>query len=171
MELAEGCHAPYTVLPDDQAEVVTQPRVNDARGRINLFVIRCQSVPPFVAYPSSHVNGESRHLSAPHPRGRLRTRRLDSRKGSPTASAGISATPALPTIIASVRDIEHLVAIGQRRSVAGVLTEILRPGDERQTCDLGVALKRLPRAGRQKSLLMQAWNRLPFAESSTDPAA
>jgi hypothetical protein len=39
----------------------------------------------------------------------------------------------IPTMVASVREVEHLVGIGQRRPVSGVLSEIMRPDDERQT--------------------------------------
>ena len=34
--------------------------------------------------------------------------------------------PALPTVVAPVRDIEQLLAIGQRRSISGILHEIMR---------------------------------------------
>jgi hypothetical protein len=72
----------------------------------------------------------------------------------------------LPTIVASVRDIEHLVAIGQRRSASDILTQIMSAGDERQTWDLGVALNDFRDPDDTNPLLMQAWNRLPFAESA-----
>ncbi|WP_328463486.1 hypothetical protein OHA21_38060 [Actinoplanes sp. NBC_00393] len=80
-------------------------------------------------------------------------------------------TPALPTIVASVRDIEHLVAIGQRRSASDILTQIMSAGDERQAWDLGIALNDFRDPDDTNPLLMQAWNRLPFAESAADPAA
>jgi hypothetical protein len=71
-------------------------------------------------------------------------------------------TPALPTIVASVRDIEHLVGLGQRRPVPGVLAEIMRTGDERQTWELGTALNEFREPTDRNPLLMQAWKRLPF---------
>jgi hypothetical protein len=43
-------------------------------------------------------------------------------------------------MVASVREVEHLVGIGQRRPVSGVLSEIMRPDDERRTWELGTAL-------------------------------
>ena len=48
----------------------------------------------------------------------------------------------IPTMVASVREVEHLVGIGQRRSVSGVLSEIMRPDDERRTWELGTACRR-----------------------------
>jgi hypothetical protein len=71
-------------------------------------------------------------------------------------------TPALPTLVASVRDIEHLVGLGQRRPVPGVLAEIMRTGDERQTWELGTALNQFREPTDRNPLLMQAWKRLPF---------
>jgi hypothetical protein len=73
----------------------------------------------------------------------------------------------LPTIVASVRDIEHLVAVGQRRSVSGVLAEIVREGDERHAWELGVALRDFHEAGDRNPLLHQAWERLPFGERAS----
>jgi len=75
--------------------------------------------------------------------------------------------PDLPTIVASVRDIEHLVAVGQRRPVPGVLNEIMSTGDERQTWELGVALNDFRDPADRNPLLMQAWDRLPFRESAS----
>jgi hypothetical protein len=43
----------------------------------------------------------------------------------------------IPTMVASVREVEHLVGIAQRRSVSGVLSEIMRADDERRTWKLG----------------------------------
>ncbi|MGW4941892.1 hypothetical protein ACWEOZ_09915 [Actinoplanes sp. NPDC004185] len=50
-------------------------------------------------------------------------------------------TPALPTVVAPVRDSEQLVAIGRRRLISRILYEITRVGDERQTWELGTALQ------------------------------
>ncbi|MFG1872257.1 hypothetical protein [Micromonospora arborensis] len=72
-------------------------------------------------------------------------------------------TPALPTVVASVRDIEHLVGIGQRRPASTVLAEIMRAGDERQTWELGVALNQFHEPADRNPILDQAWSRLPFA--------
>ncbi|GLY99853.1 hypothetical protein [Actinoplanes sp. NBRC 103695] len=74
-------------------------------------------------------------------------------------------SPGLPTIVASVRDIEHLVAVGQRRSVAAVLHEITRTGDERQTWELGVALNDFRDPADRNPLLTEVWERLPFSET------
>lgn len=46
----------------------------------------------------------------------------------------------VPTVVASVREIELLIAIGQRRSASEILAEIMVAGDERQTWEMGVAL-------------------------------
>jgi hypothetical protein len=72
----------------------------------------------------------------------------------------------VPTIVSSVRDIEYLVAVGQRRQVSGVLAEIVRDGDERQTWELGVALRDFYQHGDRNPLLQRAWERLPFGNET-----
>jgi hypothetical protein len=72
------------------------------------------------------------------------------------------------TVLASVRDLEYLIAIGQRRPVSEVLQEIMQAGDERQTWELGVALKNFHDAADQNPILMQAWNQLPFRKRGGD---
>jgi len=68
----------------------------------------------------------------------------------------------IPTMVASAREVEHLVAIGQRRSASGVLREILRPDDERRTWELGTALRSFGEPADRNPLLEDAWARLPF---------
>jgi hypothetical protein len=68
----------------------------------------------------------------------------------------------VPTMVASVREVEHLVGIGQRRSVSGVLSEIMRPDDERGTWELGTALGSFDEPADRNPLLDDAWARLPF---------
>jgi hypothetical protein len=72
----------------------------------------------------------------------------------------------VPTMVASAREVEHLVGIGQRRPLSGVLTEIMRPDDERRTWELGTALRAFDEPGDRNQLLDQAWARLPFDESA-----
>jgi hypothetical protein len=72
----------------------------------------------------------------------------------------------VPTIVSSVRDIEYLVAVGQRRQVSGVLAEIERDGDERQTWELGVALRDFYQHGDRNPLLQRAWERLPLGNET-----
>jgi predicted outer membrane lipoprotein len=74
----------------------------------------------------------------------------------------------LPTMVASVRDIEHLVAVGQRRPVSGALAEIIQDGDERQTWELGVALRDFYQPGDRNPLLQRAWERLPFGRDTNE---
>lgn len=77
----------------------------------------------------------------------------------------------IPTIVSAVRDIEYLVAVGQRRSVSGALAEIVREGDERQTWELGSALHDFIEPGDRNPLLQQAWERLPFGEDGAEPVS
>ena len=71
-------------------------------------------------------------------------------------------TPALPTVVASLRDIEQLVGIGQHRSVSAILREIVQDGDERQTWELGTALQQFQGAADHNPLLDEAFDRLPI---------
>lgn len=75
----------------------------------------------------------------------------------------------VPTMVASAREIEHLVGIGQRRSVSEVLQEIMRPDDERRTWELGNALSAFDEPADRNPLLDDAWNRLPFKEDPGSP--
>jgi hypothetical protein len=68
----------------------------------------------------------------------------------------------IPTMVASVREVEHLVGIGQRRSASGALSEIMRPDDERRMWELGTALGSLDEPADHNPLLDEAWARLPF---------
>ncbi|WP_157546758.1 hypothetical protein [Hamadaea tsunoensis] len=68
----------------------------------------------------------------------------------------------VPVMVASVREIEHLVGIGQRRSVGGVLTEIMNPSEVRQYWELGVALGPFDAPNDRNPLLDDAWSRLVF---------
>ncbi|WP_203818964.1 hypothetical protein [Paractinoplanes ferrugineus] len=79
-------------------------------------------------------------------------------------------TPALPTLVAPLRDIEHLISIGQRRSVSAILQEILAAGDERQTWELGTALQNYSVPGDRNPLLEEAFNRLPIRNGGAEAA-
>jgi hypothetical protein len=79
-------------------------------------------------------------------------------------------TTDVPTIVASVRDIEHMVAVGQRGSISRVLAEIVREGDQRQTWELGVALRDFYQPGDRNPLLQRAWERLPFGSEARKAA-
>jgi hypothetical protein len=72
----------------------------------------------------------------------------------------------IPTMVASVREVEHLVGIGQRRPISGVLSEIMRPDDERRTWELGTALAAFDEPADRNPLLDSAWARLPFAHAA-----
>jgi hypothetical protein len=65
-------------------------------------------------------------------------------------------------MVASAREVEHLVAIGQGRSASGVLSEIMRPDDERRTWELGTALGSFGEPADRNPLLDEAWASLPF---------
>ncbi|RQX05715.1 hypothetical protein [Micromonospora inaquosa] len=80
-------------------------------------------------------------------------------------------TASLPTLVASVGDLEKLVAIGQRRSVSEILTHITQAGDERQTWDLGAAIHEFGEPTDRNPLLQQAFARLPFGHTQPDQAA
>lgn len=69
--------------------------------------------------------------------------------------------PGIPTLVASARCLEHLVAIGQRRPATQVLAEII--GDaERRTWDLGTALQPYAAEEDDNPLLRAAWERYLF---------
>jgi hypothetical protein len=70
----------------------------------------------------------------------------------------------IPTMVASAGEVEHLVGIGQRRSAAEVLSEIMRSDDERRTWELGTALGAFGEPVDRNPLLDGAWARLPFDE-------
>lgn len=75
---------------------------------------------------------------------------------------GFLPAPDIPTMVASAREVEQLVAIGQRLSASAVLSEIMRPGDERQTWELETALRAFEDPTDRNPLLDEAWARLPF---------
>jgi hypothetical protein len=70
----------------------------------------------------------------------------------------------VPTMVASAREIEHLVGIGQRRPVSALLSEIMRPDNERRTWELGTALGAYDEPADRNPLLDESWARLPFDE-------
>jgi hypothetical protein len=49
-----------------------------------------------------------------------------------------------------------------------VLAEIVREGDQRQTWELGVALRDFYEPGDRNPLLQQAWERLPFSREAKE---
>lgn len=71
-------------------------------------------------------------------------------------------TPALPTVVAPLRDIEQLIAIGQYRSVSAILQEIVHASDERLAWELGTALQQFRGAADRNPLLHDAFDRLPI---------
>ena len=77
--------------------------------------------------------------------------------------------PEVPTLVASVGALEHLVAIGQRRAASTILAEIL-DDDERRTWDLTTALVGYTEAGDANPILRQAWEQYPFREESDESA-
>ncbi|MEV0006251.1 hypothetical protein AB0H28_28775 [Micromonospora sp. NPDC050980] len=64
--------------------------------------------------------------------------------------------------------LEELVAIGQRRSVSEILRQITQVGDERQTWDLGPAIREFGEPTDRNPLLQQAFDRLPFNHAQPD---
>jgi hypothetical protein len=71
-------------------------------------------------------------------------------------------TPALPTLVAPLRDIEQLIGIGQHQSVSAILQQIVQAADERQTWELGTALQQFRGANDRNPLLQEAFDRLPI---------
>jgi hypothetical protein len=69
--------------------------------------------------------------------------------------------PEIPTLVASTRCLEYLVAIGQRRPAAWVLAEII-VDTERRTWDLSTALAHYAAEGDDNPILRAAWNMYPF---------
>jgi len=70
------------------------------------------------------------------------------------------------TLVASARELEHLVAVGQRQSAAEILAEIL--GDqERQTSALGTALTHYTEQSDENPILRDAWRQYPFDSEET----
>jgi hypothetical protein len=76
--------------------------------------------------------------------------------------------PDIPTLVASVGALEHLVAIGRRRPASTILAEIL-DDEERRTWDLTTALVGYTEAGDDNPILRQAWEQYPFREESDEP--
>lgn len=69
--------------------------------------------------------------------------------------------PEIPTLVASARCLEQLVAIGQRRPATQVLAEII--GDtERRTWDLSTALQHYAADGDDNPILRATWDQYPF---------
>jgi hypothetical protein len=77
------------------------------------------------------------------------------------------AEPDIPTLVASVGALEHLIAIGQRRAASAILAEIL-DDEERRTWDLTTALLGYSETGDDNPILRQAWNQYPFREDPDD---
>jgi hypothetical protein len=76
-------------------------------------------------------------------------------------------TTDIPTMVASVREIEALVAVGQRRTVSQILIEIMGDGDERRMWELDTALRPYGEHGDTNALLHQAWRRYPFGSRAS----
>jgi hypothetical protein len=72
-------------------------------------------------------------------------------------------TPAIPTSIASSRQLEILVAIGQRLSAGKVLKEIL-DDEEKRSWQLGSALNSYSQQDDKNPLLLAAWQQYPFGD-------
>jgi hypothetical protein len=79
---------------------------------------------------------------------------------SPPARA-LLPDPAVPTLVASARCLENLVAIGQRQPATEILAEILSDA-ERRTWDLSTALGHYSAAEDDNPILRAAWNQYPF---------
>ena len=84
---------------------------------------------------------------------------------SPLARA-LLPEPAVPTLVASARCLENLVAIGQRQPATRVLAEILSD-TERRTWDLSTALGHYSADGDDNPILRAAWNRYPFSSDES----
>jgi len=74
--------------------------------------------------------------------------------------------PEVPTMVASVREIEALVAIGQRRSASTILIEVTAKDDERRFWELETALGSYSLPGDRNPLLQDAWQRYPFGHQA-----
>lgn len=70
-------------------------------------------------------------------------------------------TPKIPTLVASIRALEHLIAIGQRQSAVSILAEIIS-NPERQTWDLSTALMDYSDQSDTNPILRDAWKQYPF---------
>lgn len=80
------------------------------------------------------------------------------------AARALLPQPAIPTMVASLPELETLVAVGQRRPASTVLLEIL--GDsELSAAILGSALNRFADPADENPLLEAVWERLPFGAS------
>lgn len=73
----------------------------------------------------------------------------------------------IPTTVASAREIEALVAVGQRRPASQILMEIMSEDNERRMWELGTALKQYGEHGDENPLLQQAWRRYPFGSHAS----
>jgi hypothetical protein len=80
-----------------------------------------------------------------------------------TAARTFLHTPLVPTLVVSMRELESLVAIGQRRSAAEILQQIV--GDaELRTWMLGSALNQFAEPQHENPILDAAWRRYPFGD-------
>ena len=80
-----------------------------------------------------------------------------------TAARSFLPQPQVPTLVASMREIESLVAIGQRRPAAEVLQHIA--GDaEMQTWMLGSSLHTFTEPEDENPILDAAWRQYPFSD-------
>jgi hypothetical protein len=75
--------------------------------------------------------------------------------------------PDIPTLVAWVGALEHLIAIGQRRTASTILAEIL-DDEDRRTWDLTTALAGYTETGDDNPVLRQAWKQYPFREEPDD---
>jgi hypothetical protein len=68
-----------------------------------------------------------------------------------------------PTIVASIREIEHLVGFGKNESVSLLLRQLMDPSDYRHGWDLGGAITRTQKAEPTNTLLDKVWESYPFS--------
>ena len=85
-----------------------------------------------------------------------------------TATRALLPQPAVPTVVASLPELETLVAIGQRLRASEVLQRITDDPEMRASM-LGSALNRFAEPGDENPILQAAWQRYPF--SGPEPAA
>jgi hypothetical protein len=72
----------------------------------------------------------------------------------------------VPTMVVSVREIEALVAIGQRRSPSAILLEVMAKDDQRMYWELKTALASYSQPDDRNPLLQDAWQRYPFGHQA-----
>jgi hypothetical protein len=80
-------------------------------------------------------------------------------------------SPDVPTIVGSVRGLEYLVGIGQRRSASEILLEISAPDDERRQWALDTALHGFAQQEDRNPILDASWKAQPLSQLATSRAA